>query len=216
MAGVWQTADPMSMLVVSNPEAVGCLAMPRQASPPGYPDPMPEPMAPKPMQIPAPSRAAHVGEGGAFPKSRNMSMRAMTIEKMAGVWQTADPMSMLVVSRPETVGCMEIPRQALPPGYPEPMPEPTAPRPMERPAPSRAAAFTKLVPEVSRKMRRIAMTKAKMPADSAIACPTSMFLMISPDFLGSLDMLWFARPAVNPSPRAAPIAPNPIQKPAPT
>ena len=54
----------------------------------------------------------------------NMSIRATTMAKMAGVWQTAEPMSMLVVSRPLTAGWRDIPQQACPPGSPEPTPDP--------------------------------------------------------------------------------------------
>ena len=50
----------------------------------------------------------------------NISMKEMTIPKMAGVWQTAEPMSMLVVNWGATWGCRPIPSQQAPAGIPAP------------------------------------------------------------------------------------------------
>jgi hypothetical protein len=61
----------------------------------------------------------------------------------------------------------------------------------------------------------MAMTSAKIEADSAMACPTSMDLKISPDNLGFRPMASLAHAAVNPSPIAAPMAPKPIAIPPP-
>ncbi len=69
-------------------------------------------MAAIPVLRPAPRWAAQVGRKGLALKSMNISISATTREKMAGVWQTADPMSMLVVRRWAAAGWREIPRQA--------------------------------------------------------------------------------------------------------
>ena len=45
-------------------------------------------------------------------KSINISIRDTTMVNMAGVWHTADPMSMLVVNWEVTAGCLAIPVQA--------------------------------------------------------------------------------------------------------
>ena len=91
------------------------------------------------------------------------------MEKIAGVWQTAEPMSMLVVKRVATAGCRDMPRQHWPPGNPEPTPEPKAPKPMLRPAPNKAAAFKGLVLGIFIKSSKIEITRANMDADSATA-----------------------------------------------
>jgi hypothetical protein len=145
----------------------------------------------------------------------NRSISATTMEKIAGVWQTADPISMLVVSLLETAGWREIPRQAWPPGNPDPTPEPIAPNPMLRPAPKRAAALSSVGFPLSRNRSRIATTSEKMEADSATACPTSMFLKISPEIFGFLETARLAWAAVYPSPTAAPTAPRPMAIPPP-
>ena len=167
------------------------------------------------MLKPAPSKAAQVGCNGAFPKSMNISINATTIEKIAGVWHTAEPMSILVVSWEVTAGCRAIPKQAAPAGEPDPIPDPIAPNPMLTPAPRRAAADKSVGFGTSRKSKRIAITRAKMEADSATAWPTSMFLKISPDILGLRATAMLAMAAVLPSPIAAPMAPNPIAMPPP-
>ena len=61
----------------------------------------------------------------------------------------------------------------------------------------------------------MAMTKAKIEEDSAMACPTSMALKISPDNFVLRDMASLAQAAVCPSPMAAPMAPNPMAIPPP-
>jgi hypothetical protein len=61
----------------------------------------------------------------------------------------------------------------------------------------------------------IAITRAKIDADSAMACPISMDLKISPAIFLFLDMAKLASAAVCPSPIAAPIAPIPMHIPPP-
>ena len=62
-----------------------CLAIPAQLALAANPPPYPEPTAASPILKPAPTKAAHVGFKGAFPKSMNMSISATTMENMAGV-----------------------------------------------------------------------------------------------------------------------------------
>ena len=69
-------------------------------------------MAASPMLKPAPRYAAQVGCKGIPLNSMNINISDTTIEKMAGVWQTADPISMLVLKREAVAGCLEIPQQA--------------------------------------------------------------------------------------------------------
>jgi hypothetical protein len=57
---------------------------------------------------------------------------------------------------------------------------------------------------------RIAITSEKMDADSEIACPTNMFLMMTPAWSGLRAMASDAWLAVYPSPVAAPMAPKPM------
>jgi len=86
----------------------------------------------------------------------------------------------LVVRRPVIAGCRDIPVQAAAAGNPDPIPDPMAPNPMDNPAPMIADAVTRDVELKLENSRIIAMTRAKIEADSAIACPTSMVLNKSP------------------------------------
>ena len=131
----------------------------------------------------------------------------MTRAKIDGVWQTAEPISILVVNRPPMAGWRLVPMQAAAAGKPDPIPDPMAPNPMARPAENTAHTETKLVDEKLEKSRIMAITKAKMEADSAMACPTSMDLNISPVLAGLREMARLASAAVYPSPMAAPMAP---------
>jgi hypothetical protein len=83
------------------------------------------------------------------------------------------------------------------------------------PAPNRAEAFKRVGTGTSRKRSRIAITRANIEADSATACPTSIFLKISAEILGLRETAALACAAVYPSPIAAPIAPRPIARPPP-
>ena len=120
--------------------APGWRAMPAVALPAGMPEPTPEPMAARPTESPAPSTAAQPGHSGWPDQSMNMSMKATTMPKIAGVWLTAEPMSMLVVRAPWVGGLSAMPRQASAAGKPPPAPEPMALRPLASPEASRAQA----------------------------------------------------------------------------
>ena len=85
IAGVWDTACPTNIMVVTFGAVLGCRAMPSQLAPAANPPPYPEPMAASPILKPAPRYAAQVGDNGAFPKSMNISIKATTMANMAGV-----------------------------------------------------------------------------------------------------------------------------------
>ena len=123
MAVVWVTACPNNITFVTGVTVSGCLAMPSQLASATRPPPSPEPIAPKPDEIPAPRIAAQVGETGLFEKSVNNKIKDTTSAKIAGVWHTAEPISIFVVNRPLTAGCRAIPAQQDPAGYPAPSPK---------------------------------------------------------------------------------------------
>jgi len=68
-----------------------------------------------------------------------INISATTIEKIAGVWHTAEPISIFVIRLPDTEGCLDIPLQDSPAGKPDPTPDPIAPNPMLSPAPKTQA-----------------------------------------------------------------------------
>jgi len=122
---------------------------------------------------------------------------------------------MLVVRRLLMAGWRTMAVQAAAAGKPPPIPDPMAPRPMQRPADKSAQAVNREALANPTKSKISATTSAKIEADSAMACPTSMFLNTSPDIAGLREMARLASAAVCPSPMAAPMAPNPMAMPPP-
>ena len=214
MAVVCVTACPSNMTFVTGVTVSGCLAIPSQLASATMPPPRPEPIAPNPDEIPAPRIAAQVGETGLFEKSVNNKIKDTTNEKIAGVWHTAEPMSIFVVNRPLMAGCRAMPVQQDPAGYPAPTPAPMAPSPIDNPAPNKTGTVKTCAGNFVNSSI-MAMTNAKMEEDSAMACPTSMALKISPENFGLRDMASLAHAAVCPSPIAAPMAPKPMAIPPP-
>jgi hypothetical protein len=100
------------MVLVAFLACSGLRAVPSQPAWATSPLPSPGPIAARPVANPAPRIAAHVGETGRPEKLVYSRMNEITREKVAGVWQTADPMIMLVFRRLIMAGWRAIPVQA--------------------------------------------------------------------------------------------------------
>ena len=76
------------------------------------------------------------------------------------------------------------------------MPEPIAPSPMDKPAPRIPQTVVKEPVPKSVNSKMMAITRAKIEEDSAIAWPTSMVFMMSPEIFTFRDMAELAIAAV--------------------
>ena len=111
--------------------------------------------------------------------------------------------------------CMKKVELLAPAGSPEPIPAPMAPKPIHIPAESRIKIEMVSVSLIVNSSI-MATSREKIAEVSAMACPISIFFRISPDLSGDRLMASLAQEAVYPSPTAAPMAPRPIDRPAPS
>ena len=89
MAVDWATAMPMSMVRNNTGSFLGVSAVCAQADWPTMPQPYPGPTPPNPTAIAAPITLANPMMSVSISRRVNNMMKATSMPKMAGVWQTA-------------------------------------------------------------------------------------------------------------------------------